>query len=805
MTPERHRRLMELFDEACELPAAAARDFLSRLAGDDAELRGELEQMLRADHSEIFFDETSGGRALLARQLFESALGRAGLPRDPGKVPERIAEFEVLERLGAGGMGTVYRVRQSAPERVVALKVLHPWLMSEATLERFRFEARALATLRHPSIPPVYAVGQHEGLVWLTMELVSGPTLLDFAARQRLALRARVELMAKVCDAVHHAHLRGFVHRDLKPDNLRVADDGVPRVLDFGIAAGLGETSSEVAGTPAYMAPEQLEPGAVVDVRSDVFALGLIASELFDGRGSAQARRATDDAAKEEGHPVVDALPAELRFIIARATAPSPGERYASAADLADELRRWLGHFPVRAHPGGRAYRFGRFLRRHRVMAAVVALAFTGVLAGLLVAWSQYRQARSSFERADDEARRAAATLGFVISVLKQGDPERAGRDVTVHQAVDRAAERLRSDPKLSTEQPRVATAIHASLAETYQGLGDWVATEREARAALTLYEHGQLADDELLAKTLLLLAQVHHQAGRGDEARATSVRAIAVERALHPEPHTHVGFALHVHAVALREAGFMAEAVRFHREGVELERALAAKTGKDEDLADALNQLAVTLAYLGRYDEAEPLYREAMRLDLAEFGPRHPEVAVDLHHLAWLANERDDAQTAKALLDQALEIRLSTLGKEHTRVGIQRNLEAYVELALGHVELADAAEDEALRIAEKSFGVEHPRYTRAAQARVPIRVAQGRTKEAVALARQLVELHAKRYGERHWVTAGSRSDLGLALLADGARDEGRRELKDALAVLEESLGPASKVTRDARKRLSGP
>lgn len=834
MTPERHQRLMQLFDEACELPGERARAFVAALPAADDDLREALGQMLEIDRrSQVFFDETRGAGGLLARDLLQSALARSPAAGQPGAPPARIGEHEVLERLGAGGMGTVYRARQAHPDRVVALKTVHPWLISPATLERFRFEAQALATLRHPCIPPVYAVGQHEGVVWLAMELVTGPTLSQWVREERPSPAARVELLARVCDAVHHAHLRGFVHRDLKPDNLRVLEDGTPRVLDFGIAAGLGDTSAEVAGTPAYMAPEQLVPGSVVDVRADVYALGVIAFELLAGRlpaapgaspsaptrndrpqaeaGEAPGFRpklglATLEAAKREAPPslasVDPTLRGDLEHIVAKALAVDPAQRYASAAELALDLRRHLAHEPVSAHPGGGWYRFRRFVRRRRWGVAAVTVSFLALLVGGLVSLVQYRKAEAAFERADGEARRARAALDFVISVLKQGDPEKAGRDVTVRQAVERAARQL-DDGALEREQPLVASAVRANLAETFMGLGDWQASDAQVRAALAIYERAKLADDELLARTLLLAAQVHHEAGKGDEALAAGLRAIDTERRLHPGEHPHVSYALHVQAVSLREAGHVEDALTFHAQGLAMERELARRTGRGDDLADALNQYAVTPAYLGRYDEAEPRYREALELDLKQFGPRHPEIATDYHHLAWLENERDNPAAAKAWLAKALEIRAETVGLDHVRVGIQRNLEAYVELALGDVAAADAAEDECLRISEASYGKQHARYTRAEQARIPIRVAQGRFDEAIELGRRLSAFHAQRYGASHWVTAATKSELGAALVAAGQVDEGVAVLERAVAALVKSLGEAPKLTRDAKQRLA--
>jgi tetratricopeptide (TPR) repeat protein/predicted Ser/Thr protein kinase len=802
---------MALFDEACELPRPEVPAFLAKLAGDDAALRASLEAMLDIDgKSQVFFDQTRGGAVALARDLLEGALMAVPPQPEPGDeaTPTQVGEYEILERLGAGGMGSVYRARQRTPERIVALKMLHPWLVSTASLERFRFEAQALASLKHPSIPPVYAVGQHEGAVYFAMELVHGPNLSTWAKERQPSTAARVLVLQRICEAVHHAHLRGLVHRDLKPDNLRVAEDGTPLVLDFGIAAGLGERSVEIAGTPAYMSPEQLEPGAPVDVRADVFALGVIAFELLGGELPVvppKSGLATLQALKHTPSPrlvsVAPHLRGELDHIVARALAVSPDQRYASAAELADDLRRHLEHRPVRAHPGGRLYRAGRFVRRNRFGVVAASALLLSLSAGVGVSLAQYFKAERARQSAATQAERASASLDFLTTVLQEADPDNAGgRGATIGMALDRATKRL-DDGSLD---PHVEASLRASLANTYVGLGEWSAANRQAALALTAYEKHQLDDDEQLGEVLRVVAEVREESG--DEAGAVEAgnRALAVERALHGHaPHAHVSESLHADAIALREAGLMQQAVATHQEAVAMERALELVTHFTDDLADTLDQYGLTLVTIGRYDEAQAAHGEALKLNLAKYGPEHQTAAIDYHHLALLEYERGRPEAARPLLEKALKVRLATLGPDHMRIGMQRNLEARVELAAGNLPAARFAIDECLRIAQRSFGDQFGRYARLENTKVLVLLGQGQADEALALAEKVVGFVTQRFGPTHYITGDARSNHALALLAVGRRDEAAAELSTVLGQLEPVLGPNSRPVRDARARLA--
>ncbi len=289
-----------------------------------------------------------------------SSSGQPGIAAEAVEDAPALARYRVLRRLGAGGMGIVYEAEQRGTRRRVALKVLRAGLSSARSLRRFEHEAEVLARLDHPGIARVLEADTFESLgerrPFFAMELIEGRALSD-AARE-LDQRRRVELVARIGDAVHHAHQKGVLHRDLKPANVLVTPAGEPKILDFGVArsvdpelhtSGALSLSGELLGTLPYMSPEQLSGDPLaVDVRSDVFALGVTLFELLAGRrprdtGGMSFSQAVRVLTQGEAPPLRELAPdtgRDLETIVAKALALDPAQRYASAAALSDDLRR---------------------------------------------------------------------------------------------------------------------------------------------------------------------------------------------------------------------------------------------------------------------------------------------------------------------------------------------------------------------------------------------------------------------------------------------------------------------------------
>jgi eukaryotic-like serine/threonine-protein kinase len=367
-------RAKELFLELLELSGAERE---ARLAGAEPEL-AEAARALLAAHADA---------GALERRLRTLEAARVAARRAPG---QRLGAHELLEEVGSGAFGSVWRARQLALGRVVALKVLRAGYLADAAARaRFHAEAAAVARLDHAHIVPVYEVGEHEGSAFFSMKWLEGGTLAERLARPWPA-PAAARLMADVARAVHHAHQRGLLHRDLKPSNVLLDAEGHPHVADFGIAMRMDDDRAAAdggarAGTPAYMAPEQAR-GEELTVTTDVWALGCILYELLGGRaafGGAELGEILRKVQGEEPAPLRALrpdLPRDLETIVYACLRKEPGHRYASANALADDLERWLAHEPIAAGRTGTLERLALFCRRAPLAASLIGLA-----AGLVV------------------------------------------------------------------------------------------------------------------------------------------------------------------------------------------------------------------------------------------------------------------------------------------------------------------------------------------------------------------------------------------------------------------------------------
>lgn len=391
-------RLKQLFETAADLPTAQRGVFLAETCRGDDALRDRLLALLAA--------HDDAGDFLEHPAALVEAIAADGEVDDEFAPGDSFAHFELLERLGAGGFGSVWRARQAEPvAREVALKVLHASGDAQQLAERFRAERQNLARMRHPGIAKVFDAGvTPAGRSWMAMELVDGEPLVRFCDARGLGTAARLRLFVLVCRAVQHAHSKGVVHRDLKPANVLVVErDGAeqPVVVDFGVAWSLGDApATTTPGTPEYMSPEQAAADrAAVDTGTDVYALGVLLYELI-----ARARpferppglqgvdellrliRAGAAAPPRSLPTALRGLPIELDWIVAKAMAIDPAGRYASAATLADDVERVLQHEPVSVAPRSLGYRLRKLARRHRLVVGAATAVFVTAVAGTAVA-----------------------------------------------------------------------------------------------------------------------------------------------------------------------------------------------------------------------------------------------------------------------------------------------------------------------------------------------------------------------------------------------------------------------------------
>ncbi|HZI81578.1 MAG TPA: serine/threonine-protein kinase [Vicinamibacterales bacterium] len=366
MTPERWQRVSELYEAVLDRPAGEREAFLTNLCAGDTGLRREVESLLAQDDHHSPLDHPVWVPEDLVAEDPDHAAGTSGAAGYNSGSSQRmrlaagthLGPYEILAGIGAGGMGEVYRGRDTRLDRLVAIKILRPDVAADPAFRaRFDREARTISQLDHPNICPLFDVGDQGGVAYLVMPLLDGEALVERLRRGPLPLPAALRIAISLASALTYAHGRGVLHRDIKPHNMLMLADGRTMLLDFGIAKPYGLDSSntmadtspaltrigQTLGTLEYMAPEQLA-GRIVDGRSDMFSLGIVIAELVTGkhpfRGATPAVTASAILDRPyEGQPGATGPAAELDRIVRRMLALEPAERFPTMADCLAELR----------------------------------------------------------------------------------------------------------------------------------------------------------------------------------------------------------------------------------------------------------------------------------------------------------------------------------------------------------------------------------------------------------------------------------------------------------------------------------
>jgi tetratricopeptide (TPR) repeat protein/tRNA A-37 threonylcarbamoyl transferase component Bud32 len=685
-TSAEHGRARALFLEACALPEAEREAFLARACAGDPELEREMLALLAHDAAaSAFLDEPALGRAFVLPAARE--LGAGSEPRGSAPHPATIGPFTILGVLGEGGMGTVYLAEQRLPKRTVALKVLHGDVGSKKSLERFELEVEILGRLKHPGIAQIYDAGRADlgrgAQLYLAMERVQGPAITRFARERGCSTAARIELLARACDAVQHAHLRGVIHRDLKPDHILVDEDGQPKVLDFGVArlldplarGALEQTrAGELVGTLAYMSPEQVSgSGEEIDVRADVYGLGLVAYELFaDERAQELADLPLAEAVRsilvKEPRPLGEIrrdLRGDVEIIVAKALAKDRDRRYGSPAELAADLRHHLRHEPIAARPPSAWDALVRFARRRRALVAVLAT-LTLILVGAAVT------STSLWLRSRAEAHRSALLFDALNDLLSSVDPMRSGPDtrvVEVLREIERDLTlRLQGEPKL--EAP-----LRLLLGSLFQKIGDYHASESNLRRALelSLAVNGPRHETTLVARIELagLFAQFLE---RYVDAQVELDEALRWASREFESDDPHLFEARSYAAFLKRMRGDLSGAIADYR--VLVPDAVRALGPADSQTFKIQSSSAAALREAGELEEAERVLRDVLASELAVLGPEHRTSLLTMFSLAKtlrvcarsIAEGRDvRLDEAEAWLVRVEEGRAKLLGPTHS------------------------------------------------------------------------------------------------------------------------------------------
>ncbi len=682
MTAERWQRVKEIVGDALELERDARSAFLLRACGEDSTLRREVETLLRGDDSDAAFLELD-------------------------HPPDRIGPYRIVREIGRGGMGAVYLAERADGqfEQTVAIKVIQRGLDSGAVLRRFFAERQILARLQHPNIMRLLDGGMYENRPYFVMEYLEGEPITRYCVRKEMPLAARIRLFLAVCDGVEHAHRNLILHRDLKAGNILVDTSGTPKLLDFGIAKLLADdlpveqTAAMGPLTPQAASPEQVR-GEPLTTASDVYALGILLCELLAGQPPYRVRSTSPGelvrvvCEQPVPRPSTLAAPAIVRHlrgdldnIILKALEKDPANRYQGAAELADDLRRYLDGRPVNARTAGAAYRARKFILRHSralAMAAIVLVAI-GIAAGDAIL--QGRRAARRFA----ELRQLAGSFLFefhdAIAPLPGSTPAR-------ELVVKRGLQYLDS---LSREASNDLDLKH-ELAESYMRIGEAQGLYFESnlgktadaaasfRKALALFEElarkraGQPAEADLArARNRLASAQA---IGNPPRAMAlldqivSRLEAIARTQPLIPQAQLQLAMAYFGQSEILSHREPIGPALQARLRSIDLLRDLVTRNPADADAVRwlALSRKRAAFLYLTRLrdpQKAMEYLRAATESDekQLESNPGSAvaklDLAMDRAYLSAIVRRRGDLPGAHGFLEQAIAARAEVLSAD--------------------------------------------------------------------------------------------------------------------------------------------
>jgi non-specific serine/threonine protein kinase/serine/threonine-protein kinase len=700
-----------------------------------------------------------------------------------------IGPYRLVQMVGTGGMGEVWRAEQTAPfHRTVALKLIKAGMDTRAVVARFESERQALALMEHPNIAKVFDAGATpEGRPYFVMEYVPGLSITSYCDKHRLSIRDRLLLFTQVCEGVQHAHQKAIIHRDLKPSNVLVSEvdqKPVPKIIDFGLAKATGPRLSQatmyteaggVVGTPDYMSPEQASSERNIDTRTDVYSLGVILYELlvgmlpFSSQGGGltpsvleklRADQPTLPSSKikalgesleesaekrhEEPQSLRRHLRGELDWIAVKALEHDRSRRYGSPAELAADIQRYLNDEPVLAGPPSTTYRALKFIRRHRFGVGVATVALILLVAFAVTMALQARRIAKERDRANREAAASERVADFMTQMFKVSDPgEARGNSVTAREILDKASKDV--DNGLAND-PQLQAQMMNTMGTVYENLGLFSQAEPLLRHALEIRRQMLGNSNKDTLKSMYQLSEV------------------------------------------LTWKGNAAEAEKLCGESFEGRRTVLGP--ENRDTLTSMNWLVWILFIEGQYPEAEKLARQTVEITRRALGPQDKVTLSAMGRLGVILTEERKLPEAEAIQREGVEIRRQTLGPEHPDTLAATSNLATLLHAEGKFSESEKLNRDALPVWERVFGSENAKTLMVVENLAIDVKDQGRYAEAEKLDRGALELELKKFGPDNRSTLITMTNLAETLAGEGNFSEAEQLLRQTVDGKRRTMGP---------------
>jgi eukaryotic-like serine/threonine-protein kinase len=743
---------------------------------------------------------------------------------------QRLGPYRIERKLGTGGMGDVYLAERADDEyqQRVAIKLVRAGVYSAQIQSRLRMERQILARLEHPNIARLLDGGRApDGTPYLVMEYVDGEPIDSYCDRRRLDLNARLALVRTICSAVHYAHQNLIVHRDLKPNNILITNDGVPKLLDFGIAKLLDTRQSlhtlavthmdYRVLTPAHASPEQVR-GDVITTASDIYVLGVLLYELLTGRRPFQlaGSRITDleriiceqeplppsamvDKTEQEAPDLANDIAAcrsttpgrlkrellgDLDNIVLMSMRKDATRRYRSAEHLAIDLERQAHREPVAATRDTWLYRTRKFIGRHALAVSAAALAIVLLAAFAVVTLLQAQRIARERDIAAVERTRAEQVSSFLVELFELSDPSKSrGNQVTARELLDIGARRVGAG---LTDQPETRATLLGTIGRVYGSLGlynDAIALQREAlesRRRLFGPKHPEVA------VAMAALGDALREQGDFAAAESNLTEALAMQRESLGARAVEVGPTLMALGQLARQRGSLDIADRFFAEGIDIYRQHGML--QRSEAASMFNDLAGLSLQRGQYDRAAQLYKTALDIDRTALGQDHPQVAMHIQNLALTLQQQGKLAEAAPLYEESTALLQRVLGPNHPHaLDALANYGGFLrrsgQLARAETVLRD--------VLERNTAARGPRHMYVGHDHVNlghVLLEADRPAEAEREYRAALEIYGATLPQEHAYVAAALSALGRAQLAQNDAAAAEDTLRKAIAMASTTL-----------------
>ena len=785
MKQDRLNKIRELFDKASNLNAVEREVFLNQECANELELKKEILSLLDSlENTKDFLEE--------ALTIVEQNKNNFTDPY----IDKQIGNYLIDGEAGVGGMGIVYTGRRNDKEfeQKVAIKILKHGITSEYLLKRFQIERQTLANLQHQNIARLLDGGRTiDGLPYLVMEFIDGIPITEFCHQKKLSLEEKLKLFREVCTAVQYAHQNLIVHRDLKPGNILVTKDGIPKLLDFGIAKLIDEELAENNEgltrtgvwhlTPEYASPEQIK-GEKITTASDVYSLGVLLYQTLTGyqpykisnnSPSAISKIITEEIIQKPSEKVKDKsrehaesnlllndkisnqLKGDLDNIVSKAMHKDPARRYVSVEQFSEDIRRHLSGLPVIAQKDTAGYRLSKFIQRHKVgfISSVGFIVFL-IINLIAIIW-QANIAANERDKAKLEAQKVETVNKFLLEMLSSVDPTEIGRDVKVYDVLRKSALGVEKGFK---DQPGIEASIQKTIGKTLTSLGEYDEAKPHLLRSLLLNERVYGKQSNQASESNYELALYYHWIGNLKTADSLYKKSLQIFKSNKDASKRSLASTLNDYGVLKSDFAEFDESKKMYEESLNI---LLENYGeKDRDVASLYNNLAIVMQAQKDLDGAEKYFHKALELNIELFGENRPEVSSNYNNLAYIYIDKGDFTRAEEYFIKSLELKKKYYGADHSYVGFAFLNLGGLEFRIGKINESEKYILDAIKNLKKSVNEDHIWLGLAYYWYGKILIEKSKYSEAETYLRKSLTINKKNYPKDHPNIISSSAELGV-------------------------------------------